>query len=219
MFTPGWGFKVDFGERLLRELVERKACLRAFLWVTLPIFASDNSGQVGDLSPMVWGMQSFLPRSPLNARDIQSSEEHPTQKRISILVAFPDERLEVVVVQWDRQAPTVLVQLKYDPYEPIQFPGKRPQVPGNESQAPLSFDPLDVPLSQFLNPLTGLLFEKEAWRADILFSHRSMDLLQPEPGLVLPEDSMAECRTEALRALGIPDEPGIVRMSAVSGTA
>ncbi len=160
-----------------------------------------------------------MPRSPLNEREFLDSKEHPTQKRVSILAAFPDERLEVIVVQWDTQPPTALLQIKYDPYEPIQFPGKRPQIPGNDSAPPLAFDPLDIPLSQFLNPLTGLLFEKEAWRADLLFSHRSMDLVQPEPGMVLPESAMAELRTEALRALGVPDQPGIARYSSSSGNA
>ena len=159
-------------------------------------------------------MAQVHPEVPLNGRDVSNSADFPSKKRVSILAAFPEERLEVVVVQWDSLAPTVLVQLKYDPYEPLQFPGKRPSVPGNSELAPLSFDPLDVPLSQFVDPLTGLLFEKEAWRGDILFSHRSLEFLQPEPGLVLPADSMAECRTEALRALGIADGPGIGKVDA-----
>lgn len=118
----------------------------------------------------------------------------------------------MIAVQWDTLPPTVLVQLKYDPYEPLQFPGKRPSVPGNSELASLALDPLDAPLSQFVDPLTGLLFEKEAWRADILFSHRSLELLQPEPGMVLPEEAMAECRTEALRALSIAEAPGIAKV-------
>ena len=169
------------------------------------------------------GKSGAMSQTPLehafNQREISDSSEYPTKKRVSILAAFPDERFEVIAVQWDTQAPTVLVQLKYDPYEPIQFPGKRPQVPGNEALPPLSQDPLDVPLSQFLDPLTGLLFEKEAWRGDLLFSHRSMDLLQPEPGMVLPEGPMAECRTEALRALSIADEAGIFRAGQPAGNA
>jgi|GEM_PF-3035040 len=157
-------------------------------------------------------MSVTFPNAPLNRREIPDAGEFPAAKKVSILAAFPEENFEVIAVQWDKLPPTVLVQLKYDPYEPLQFPGKRPNVPGNAALAPLAFDPLDAPLSQFLDPLTGLLFEKEAWRADILFSHRSLDLLQPEPGLVLPEGAMAECRTEALRALGLADAPGMERV-------
>lgn len=145
----------------------------------------------------------------LNQREKTDDGAAPSKRRISILTDFPDEQLESVVLQWENARPTVLVQFKKDVTEPLQFPGKRPEIPGNTElpkDRPLA---IDLPLQDFVDPTTGRLFEKMAVEADILFSVRVFGLLQPEPDLVLPPESLWECRTEALRALSIADEPGI----------
>lgn len=131
----------------------------------------------------------------------------PTRRRISILEDFPDEHLESVILQWENLPPTVLVQLKKNPQEPLQFPGKRLDIPGNADlpkDQPLA---VDRPLLDFVDPLTGRIFGKMAYEADILFSQRAFIMLQPEPDLVLPPEALWECRTEALIGIRIADEP------------
>jgi len=146
----------------------------------------------------------------------QRSESPPEKgkrlaRKVSILVEFPTETLEAIVVQWETCRPTVLVQLKRDPKEPLQFPGKRADVPGNSemrSDHPLSAT-LDFHLHSFLDPASGRVFGREAFNADLVFSARAFSHLQPEPDLVLPETDLWECRLEALNALQISDVPGI----------
>lgn len=131
----------------------------------------------------------------------------PTRRRISILEDFPDEKFESVILQWENLPPTVLVQLKKNPKEPLQFPGKRLDIPGNAElpkDQPLA---VDRPLMDFVNPLTGLIFGRMAYEADILFSQRAFISLQPEPDLVLPPDALWECRTEALIGIRVADAP------------
>ncbi|MFL5814063.1 MAG: hypothetical protein ACJ763_10845 [Bdellovibrionia bacterium] len=131
----------------------------------------------------------------------------PTRRRISILVDFPEEHLESVIIQWENLPPTVLVQLKKNPQEPLQFPGKRLDIPGNDElpkDQPLA---VDRPLLDFVDPLSGRIFGRMAYEADILFSQRAFITLQPEPDLVLPPEPLWECRTEALRAIGAADSP------------
>lgn len=131
----------------------------------------------------------------------------PTRRRISILEDFPDDNFESVILQWENLPPTVLVQLKKNPKEPLQFPGMRLDIPGNAelpTDQPLA---VDRPLMDFINPLTGLIFGKMAYEADILFSQRAFISLQPEPDLVLPPDALWECRTEALIGIRVADAP------------
>lgn len=148
---------------------------------------------------------------PLNTRETQlpvSAAETPILRRTHVLVEFPEPALEAIIVQWDRFRPTVLVQLKRDPREPLQFPGKRPDVPGNAEQSPDRPSALDYPLDDFIDPTTGRAFGRAACEADILFSQRAFALLQPEPDLVLPPEVLWECRTEALQSIGVPDMEG-----------
>lgn len=126
---------------------------------------------------------------------------------MSVLVDFPEEHLEAVIVQWENLLPTVLIQLKKSPEEPIQFPGKRLDIPGNADlpkDMPLA---IDRPLLDFVDPLTSRIFGRMAYEADILFSQRAFISLQPEPDLVLPPELLWECRTEALRAISVADTP------------
>jgi hypothetical protein len=131
----------------------------------------------------------------------------PTRRRIHILEDFPDEHLESVIVQWENLPPTVLVQLKRNPKEPLQFPGKRPDVPGNAELPKDQALAIDRPLLDFVDPLSGRIFGRMAFEADIVFSQRAFISLQPEPDLVLPPEALWECRTEALRGIRVADEP------------
>jgi len=147
----------------------------------------------------------------------ENADVDSIRRRVSILVGFPDDPWEAIAVQWDKLPPTVFLQLKHDPNEPLQFPGRRPSVPGNAELPPETRNLLDYPLQKFIDPCSGQMFEHQAWKADILMSVRGFELIQPEPGQVLPPDSMWQCRLEALRALGIPDEPGLEIVQRSSG--
>jgi hypothetical protein len=145
---------------------------------------------------------------PVAKREANAASEppHPGRRRTSILVEFPDPPLEAIVLQWEfHYRPTVLIQLKRDLREPVQFPGKRPEIPGNLELPPEQGMALQRPLVDFLDPSTGLIFGRSAFEGDLLMSKRAFTLLQPSPDLVLPLESLIECRTEALRALLIPD--------------
>jgi hypothetical protein len=99
----------------------------------------------------------------LNQR--QATLTVPIKKRMHVLEGFPDAQLEAVVVQWEIFRPTVLVQLKRNPSEPAQFPGKRAEIPGNAelpADKPLV---IDLPLLDFVDPATGLIFGREALAA------------------------------------------------------
>lgn len=135
----------------------------------------------------------------INERVVESNEGQKSRRRVSVLVEFPDERFESVVIQWERSAPTVLIQLARNTAEPLQFSGTPPAIP----QA------LDLPLGDFIDPCTARIFGKPAEQADVLLSARAFTTLQPEPDLVLPPEAIWECRTEALRALSIQDTVGI----------
>jgi hypothetical protein len=130
------------------------------------------------------------------------------KRRLHVLEEFPESPLEAVVVQWSELPPTVLIQLKREPSEPIQFPGLRPQIPGNADLPKGGPSALDRPLADFVDASTGRVYGREAYNADILFSQRAFALLQPEPDLVMPIDQLWECRTEALTSLGIRDAAG-----------
>lgn len=146
----------------------------------------------------------------LNQRQVDAPET--LKRRVTILVKFPEDWLEAVVVQWDRLPPTVLIQMKQDPNEPLAFPGQRPHVPGNSDLPQDQPSALDLPLSDFTDPLTGKTYGDYAFKADILVSRRAFSALQPEADMVLPMDSMLECRREALNATSIPDMPGLERV-------
>jgi hypothetical protein len=157
-------------------------------------------------------MHSINQRPPASSDSRDSTDTAvlaaPVRRRISVLVEFPDPALESVVIQWETHRPTVLIQMKSDPMEPVQFPGKRLEIPGNSELSqnqPLAIDRL---LQGFVDPASGRLFESMAHQADILFSIRSFTAVQPEPDLVLPDSSLWECRAEALRALHLNDEAG-----------
>lgn len=116
---------------------------------------------------------------------------------------------EAVILQWSHALPTVLIQLKNGPLEPLQFPGMRPHIPGNADlpkDRPLA---VDLPLVDFIDAVTGLPFDREAFLADILFSQRAFAILQPEPDLVLPAEPLWECRQVALESIGIQDVTGL----------
>jgi hypothetical protein len=133
----------------------------------------------------------------------------PSKRRLHVLVEFPEPSLECIVVQWESARPTVLVQLKREPAEPVQFPGKRADMPGNDTMPAERGGALDRPLADFVDGASGRPFDKEAYLADIVFSQRAFAKLQPEPDLVLPAQSLWEARAEALGALGIRDEVGV----------
>ena len=145
--------------------------------------------------------------SKFNSRG--ASHRTGLRRRTHVLEEFPEPRLEAIVVQWEAFRPTVLVQLKHDLSEPIQFPGLRPQMAGNENLPRDRPSALDLPLLDFVDASTGLLYGREAYNADILFSQKAFSLVQPEPDLVLPIDHLWECRTEALSAIGVSDAEGI----------
>lgn len=147
--------------------------------------------------------------TPLNQRKLLDGNAGPGARKASILVAYPDDRFEAVVVQWEYLPPTVLIQLKTHPKEPIQFPGLRPHIPGNVDLPKGQSSALDSILADFVDPTTGLVFAKEAWLADLLFSANAFSALQPEPDLVLPADPMWECRREGLVGARVADRPGL----------
>jgi hypothetical protein len=129
------------------------------------------------------------------------------RKRTHVLVEFPHPELESIVVQWEYFRPTVLVQLKRNPAEPLQFPGKRTDMQAPEGAPRGDAAELNQTLRNFLDAATGLPFTEEAFLADIVFSARAFALLQPEPDLVLPAQDLWEARTEALSALKLLDAP------------
>ncbi len=139
------------------------------------------------------------------------------KKRVSILVGFPDERFEAIVLQWEGLLPTVFLQCKYDAHEPLQFPQKRPQVPGNQELDPGQTPQFQGQVSGFLDPTTGLLFEKEWHQADFLISYRAFEMIRPEPDLVLTAQSIWEFRSAILEELNIPDEPRVLLPGSASG--
>lgn len=156
-----------------------------------------------------YGRQTLLMSHPINQRPAGAA---PAKKRVSILVEFPDERLECVVVQWADRRPSVFVQLRRNTDEPITFAEKRKDMAAKEDTSAK----LDSELVDFVDPSSGRLFEKMAWEADIVFSARAFGALQPEPDLVLPDQALWECREEALRALSIDDVAGITPAAAAS---
>jgi hypothetical protein len=128
------------------------------------------------------------------------------RKRTHVLVEFPHPDLESIVVQWEHFRPTVLVQLKRNPSEPLQFPGKRTDMPASSGDTPQGdAAELNQTLRNFLDPSTGSPFSDEAFLADIVFSARAFSLLQPEPDLVLPAQDLWEARAEAIGALQLQD--------------
>lgn len=137
----------------------------------------------------------------LNRREVLGE---PSKKKVSILVEFPDPHLEAVIVQWEGYPPSVLVQLKKNPDEPLQFQKRKDMAAGERPETVI-----DLPLQDFIDPTNGLIFGKNAFLADILFSMKAFLSIQPEPDLVLPVDSLWECRAEALRAMSIADQTGI----------
>ena len=147
----------------------------------------------------------------LNARNASVLSEGASGLRrfVHILTEFPEESLEALVIRWEGFPPTVLVQLKEDPREPVQFPGLRPVIPGNAELSKDSPSALDQPLYDFIDPTNGLVFGKPPVQADFLLSHRAFAALQPEPDLVLPAQFLWECRAEAIRAVGAEDAPGL----------
>jgi hypothetical protein len=131
----------------------------------------------------------------MNELNRRTEGEPPSKKKVSILVEFPDPHLE-----------TVLVQLKQNIEEPLRFPNRKdvPEYPVAE-KPPFA---IDLPLQDFVDPANGLIFGKYAYLADIVFSMKAFLSMQPEPDLVLPAESLWECRAEALRAMNLADEPG-----------
>jgi hypothetical protein len=141
-------------------------------------------------------------------RGVINEGDGALKRRTHVLEEFPEPQLEAIVIQWDRFRPTVLVQLKRSPDEPVQFPGLRPQIPGNADLPRGGPSALDRPLLDFVDASTGRVYGREAFNADILFSQRAFSLLQPEPDLVMPIDQLWECRTEALNSIGVRDFEG-----------
>jgi hypothetical protein len=146
----------------------------------------------------------------------KSTAETTPRRKCHLLVEFPHPELESIIVQWEGYRPTVLVQLKRNTTEPLQFYGLRADVPGYAEMAK-SFPPeLERKLVNFLDPSSGLPYKDFAYLADIVFSARAFTHLQPEPDLVLPMDSLWECRAEALEALHLPDEPLVAKPTQTS---
>jgi hypothetical protein len=142
----------------------------------------------------------------LNQRK-HAAETQPLRKKIHILVEFPHPELESVVVEWERMSPSIFVQVKRSVDEPLQFPGKRDD--WEQAKPAIHQEPAELSgvLRNFIDPATGLRFSDHAFNADIVFSSRAFSLLQPEPDLVLPAQSLWECRAEALAELKIRDMP------------
>lgn len=127
--------------------------------------------------------------------------------RVSILAAYPEDDLETVVIQWEKLEPTLLVQLKYDPLEPLQFPGERKQVTAPESALPAREAVRGV-VPDVLDPSTSKPFLRPFREADILISKRAFARFQPHEGAVMPAQMLWEMRDEILRQLHLPDQPG-----------
>lgn len=144
--------------------------------------------------------------SGINNRKIVFEEGKTSRRRISILVEYPDERFESVVIQWEKSPPTILIQLARNTTEPLHFAGTPPVIPKS----------IDLPLNDFIDPCSAKVFGKMAEEADVLFSARAFSVIQPEPDLVLPPEAIWECRTEALRALSIADQVGVTSWVASS---
>jgi hypothetical protein len=138
----------------------------------------------------------------LNKRKVSGDS---VQKKCHILVEFPHPELECVIVQWELFNPTLFIQLKKNPKEPLQF-----TVSDGKVHYPAE---LDGKLQNFIDPATGRTFIDEAYKADIVFSARAFSLLQPEPDLVLPAQALWECRAEALSEMKVADAPLIKRPS------
>lgn len=128
--------------------------------------------------------------------------------RDHVLVEFPDERFEAVVFQWDHTRPTVLVQLKLDADEPVQFPKKRPKQPGNAEMSEDRYPVLTAPVPGVVNPIRAEDYKSPLYRGDLVFSRRAFSMLQPETGYVIPLENLSELRSEAIGALGLKDQPG-----------
>jgi hypothetical protein len=129
------------------------------------------------------------------------------RRKVHILVEFPHPELESVVVEWENTPPSIFVQLKRTCDEPLQFPGKRAD--WDQAKPAVHEEPAELSgvLKNFIDPATGLRFSDYAFNVDIVFSSRAFSLLQPEPDLVLPAQSLWECRAEALAELKIRDAP------------
>ncbi|MCM0605833.1 MAG: hypothetical protein KA715_07050 [Xanthomonadaceae bacterium] len=138
----------------------------------------------------------------------QDSLPQTLKHRDHVLVEFPDERFEAVVFQWDHTRPTVVVQLKLDAEEPIQFPKKRPKQAGNAEMPDNRYPVLTAQVPGVVNPMKAVGYADPLYRADLVFSERAFRVLQPEDGYVIPLDNLAELRGEAIKALGLTDQPG-----------
>ena len=148
---------------------------------------------------------------------LASHELAQMKLRFSILAGFPEDAIEAIVVQWEKLEPTVLLQLKYDPLEPLQFPGERAQVQTPEGVLPAR-EQVRGNVAGALDPATGRPYERFFWEADILISQRAFDQFRPDPNAVLPAQMMWELRDEVLRQLHIPDRPGTSRIQSGSLT-
>jgi hypothetical protein len=133
----------------------------------------------------------------LNQRKHSAPAASSLRKKIHLLLEFPHPELESVVIEWENMPPSIFVQAKNNAEEPLRFPGKRADLPAELSGV----------LRNFVDPATGLRFSDYAFNADIVFSSRAFSLLQPEPDLVLPAQSLWECRAEALAEMKIRDAP------------
>jgi hypothetical protein len=143
----------------------------------------------------------------LNQRKHEAPTSGSLRKKIHILVEFPHPELESIVVEWENMAPSIFVQVKRNSDEPLQFPGKRAD--WEQEKPAVSKEPAELSgiLKNFIDPATGLRFSDYAFNVDIVFSARAFSLLQPEPDLVLPAQSLWECRAEALAEMKIRDAP------------
>lgn len=133
--------------------------------------------------------------------------EKPPRRKCHVLVEFPHPELESVIVEWEIYPPTALIQLKRDTREPLQFYGKRSDIPGYADMPKKDPPELEQKLRNFLDPATGQPFIDYPWLADVVISARAFTFLQPEPDLVLPADALWEARAEALSALKLQDLP------------
>jgi hypothetical protein len=143
----------------------------------------------------------------LNQRKHQPPASGSLRKKIHILVEFPHPELESVVIEWENMPPSIFVQVKRNVEEPLQFPGKRADWEQAKPSASTEPTELSGVLKNFIDPATGLRFSDYAFNVDIVFSSRAFSLLQPEPDLVLPAQSLWECRAEALAEMKIRDAP------------
>lgn len=163
--------------------------------------------------------EEALQGTKLNQRLIPESRPNLSKenRRASVLVEFPEKNFEAFVIQWKHTRPTVLIQLKRDILEPIQFAGRLiPKEELTPEQQEAQEKTLENPLKNFIDPVQSSAFTETADRADILFSVRMFQQLHPRSSgeiadfaeLALPADAMWECRQEAMNALGIADQVG-----------